>query len=402
MKNFRLFTVLALFLSTTLINIQAQNTPMQVWGSFGDGLNFLAADSSFSTKIRLRFQTQMSGQFDTDPDIRNLKTTATIRRMRLRFEGFALSPELQYKVQLNGSNDDMESTRTPELDNPGILRDAVLQWTFLPGTSLWFGQTKLPGNRERIVSSANQEFVDRSTLNKTFTLDRDIGLQLHNQWSTSGMVFREIVSVSTGEGRNRKSSSNGGICLTAKAEFLPLGLFTNRGDYVQADLAHEKSPKVSVTFTYSINNKATRTGGQLGEYLYAPTDITTMFADILFKYQGLSFSTEYANRTSPNPISTKTGYKDLYVYAGHGTNTHLTYMLTKDFQLGLRYTSIIPETSIEKLIGPRTDMVFGISKYFKGHDSKLQGDISYITEQSPISANKVNSVLVRVQTDFTF
>lgn len=88
-----------------------------------------------------------------------------------------MTSSLLYKVQLNGSNDDMESTRNLDLDNPGILRDAVLQWTFMPGTTLWFGQAKLPDNRERVVSSANQEFVDRSNLNRVFTIDRDIGIQ---------------------------------------------------------------------------------------------------------------------------------------------------------------------------------------------------------------------------------
>lgn len=395
--------LLTLFITLFVVSeLNASDKSMQVWGSFGEGINFQPADSSFSVKMRMRFQTQANGQFNTEPDIRNLRTTAFIRRMRLRFEGFALTPDLQYKVQLNGSNDDMESTRTPELDNPGILRDAVLQWTFLPGTTLWFGQAKLPGNRERVVSSANQEFVDRSTLNRLFTIDRDIGIQLHHQWDLMGMVIREQGALSTGEGRNRRTSSNGGICATIRGELLPFGLFEKRGDYIQADLVREKSPKVSLGYTYSFNNDAVRTGGQLGEYLYAPTDIETIFADILFKYQGLSFSTEYSQRSSPNPISSKTGSKDLFIYDGHGTNSHLTYMITNDLQLGLRYTSITPSDKIDHLTGPRTDIAFGISKYFSGHDLKIQADVNYITEQTSINAVEQHTMLVRVQTDFTF
>ncbi|MEY3689055.1 MAG: hypothetical protein RIT37_617 [Bacteroidota bacterium] len=395
--------LLSVFILLTLCStLVASDKSMKVWGSFGEGINFLPNDSSFSVKMRLRFQTQANGQFTPDPDPRNLRTAAFIRRMRLRFEGFALNPNLQYKVQLNGSNDDMESTRTPELDNPGILRDAVLQWTFLPGTTVWFGQAKLPGNRERVVSSANQEFVDRSTLNRLFTIDRDIGIQLHHQWNLMGMILREQGAISTGEGRNRRTASNGGICATIRGELLPFGLFEQRGDYIQADLVREKSPKVSLGYTYSFNNDAARTGGQLGEYLYAPSDIETIFADILVKYQGLSFSTEYAQRSSPNPISSKTGSKDLFIYDGFGTNSHLTYMITNDLQLGIRYTSITPSVKIERLAGPRTDLVFGISKYFSGHDLKIQADVNYITEQSSVNASEQHSVLVRLQTDFTF
>lgn len=396
------FLIPIVTLISTFSYLYSSDKSMHVWGSFGEGINFQPKDSSFSVKMRVRFQTQANGQFIPEPDPRNLRTAAFIRRMRLRFEGFALTPNLQYKVQLNGSNDDMESTRTPELDNPGILRDAVLQWTFLQGTTVWFGQAKLPGNRERVVSSANLEFVDRSTLNRLFTLDRDIGIQLHHQWNLMGMIIREQGAISTGEGRNRRTASNGGICATIRGELLPFGLFEQRGDYVQADLVREKTPKVSLGYTYSFNNDAARTGGQLGEYLYAPSDIETMFADILFKYQGLSFSTEYSQRSSPNPISSKAGSKDLFIYDGYGTNSQLTYMITNDLQLGLRYTSITPSEKIERLTGPRTDIVFGISKYFSGHDLKIQADVNYITEKSSVNALAQNSVLVRVQTDFTF
>jgi phosphate-selective porin OprO and OprP len=31
--------------------------------------------------------------------------------------------------------------------------DAVAKWNFAENFSLWFGQAKLPGNRERVISS---------------------------------------------------------------------------------------------------------------------------------------------------------------------------------------------------------------------------------------------------------
>jgi hypothetical protein len=374
---------------------------INVWGSFGEGLNFMPADSSFSVKMRLRFQTQINGQFNTDPEIGNFRAAALIRRMRLRFEGFALSAELVYKVQLNGSNEDMESTRTPELDNPGILRDAVLQWTFMPGTVLWFGQAKLPGNRQRVVSSANQEFVDRSNLNRVFNIDRDIGVQLHNQWNSGNFTMREILALSTGEGRNRRATT-GGWCITGRVEMLPFGTFSQKGDYFEGDLVGEKSPKLSVAATYSYNADAARTGGQLGEYLYAPSDMTTIFADAVLKYQGLAISGEFAKRSSPAPISTRTNSKTLFIYEGTGVNVQTSYMLTDKFQCALRYTSVIPGSEIAPLAPERTDYTLGLSHYFKGHDLKLQGDISYITEQANAAAPQIHSILIRLQTDFTF
>ena len=63
-----------------------------------------------------------------------------------------------------------------------IILDAVIKWEFAKNTTLWFGQTKLPGNRERLVSSQKLQFVDRSLLNSKYNLDRDIGIQLHHKW----------------------------------------------------------------------------------------------------------------------------------------------------------------------------------------------------------------------------
>jgi len=95
-------------------------------------------------------------------------------------------------------------------------------------------------------------------------------------------------------------------------------------------------------------------------------------------------------------------FKSSLHFCGHGSDSQLTYMITNDLQLGLRYTSITPSEKIERLTGPRTDIAFGISKYFSSHDLKIQADVNYITEQSSVNASKQYSVLVRLHTDFTF
>ena len=39
-------------------------------------------------------------------------------------------------------------------------------WHFAKNWELWAGQTKLPGNVERVISSGDLQLVDRSLLNK--------------------------------------------------------------------------------------------------------------------------------------------------------------------------------------------------------------------------------------------
>ena len=139
----------------------------------------------FQFKPGFRFQTR----FETSGDLtgtEDWESNFLIRRARLKFDGFVLNPDLIYKVELGLSPNDL----TPSKDfkeaggSAKIILDAVMKWKFYKSRnkhslSLWVGQTKLPGNNQRLVSSSKLQLVDRSELNSIFNIDRDIGLQLH-------------------------------------------------------------------------------------------------------------------------------------------------------------------------------------------------------------------------------
>ncbi|QTE24133.1 porin [Polaribacter cellanae] len=153
---------------------------------FGEGLfNLVGKDSTFTMKISLRFQTLATSNWDVQNGLSNLESSMLIRRSRLKFDGFAFSPKLKYKIELGFSN--REQSRISPLTSyiPIYVMDAVLKWNFAGNFVLWFGQTKLPGNRERVISSANLQQVDRSLLNSRFNIDRDrdrdIGIQLRHK-----------------------------------------------------------------------------------------------------------------------------------------------------------------------------------------------------------------------------
>ncbi|MCX7675626.1 MAG: hypothetical protein N2Z70_07350, partial [Bdellovibrionaceae bacterium] len=76
-----------------------------------------------------------------------------IRRFRLRFQGpISLDDEdLSYNIQLGLTRSDQA---TADLGEGGhILRDAQAIWRYQPAHRLIFGLRKLPGNRQRVVSS---------------------------------------------------------------------------------------------------------------------------------------------------------------------------------------------------------------------------------------------------------
>ena len=111
------------------------------------------------------------------------ETSFLVRRARLKFGGYAFSPKLKYKVELGLSNRDISGASIYTSNAPRYILDAVLKWNFHQNFELWFGQTKLPGNRERVISSGDLQQVDRSLLNSRFNIDRDFGMQLRHHFN---------------------------------------------------------------------------------------------------------------------------------------------------------------------------------------------------------------------------
>ncbi len=83
-------------------------------------------------------------------------------------------------MELGLSNRDISGASEFTSNAPRYILDAVIKYNFSENFELWFGQTKLPGNIERVISSGNLQQVDRSLLNSRFNIDRDMGIQLRH------------------------------------------------------------------------------------------------------------------------------------------------------------------------------------------------------------------------------
>jgi len=369
---------------------------------FGKGLiNFVAKDSSFSVKFapRIQFLTTSNWKYE-DNSFGSGNTSFLVRRARLKFSGFAYSSKLTYKIELGLSNRDISGISRYTKDAPRIIMDAVLKWNFYGNFVLWAGQTKLPGNVERVISSANLQLVDRSILNATFNIDRDIGFQLRHHFKVgNNFIIREKFAFSQGEGRNVVTGNLGGHQYTGRLEFLPFGVFTKKGDYKGSDLSRETKPKLAVGVVYDYNNNAVRNLSNRGVYMETDTglfetDISTLFVDTMFKYKGFSFMGEYAYRTADDPIvknsdGTETG---VVVKEGSGLNLQAGYLLKSNFEFTGRYSTIdLVNNDVSN------QYTFGVSKYILGHKLKVQSDFTYITLDQ-IGDN----LLFRLQIDFHF
>ena len=372
--------------------------------TFGNDLiNVVAKDSSYSLKFATRFQTLFSSRwtFTEDDTSTSGETNMLIRRARLKFEGFAYSPKLEYKIELGLSNRDISEGNEFTGNAPRYILDAVLKWNFYKNFVLWAGQTKLPGNRERVISSGDLQLVDRSLLNSRYNIDRDIGVQLHHSHQLGeNILIKKAISFSQGEGRNIISGNLGGFQYTGRLELFPFGNFNA---YEQADLDRYKSPKLAVGFTFDHNNNAVRNRSNMGNYMrtdygFHETDINTYFIDAMFKYRGLSIMGEYAKRNAESPIAlnsngTPTGDK---VNEGTGINFQIGYLLDNNYELVGRVTHIDRKFQLPNNI--ENQYTIGLSKYIINHKLKIQTDISLNDMDHSIT----NRTLYRLQIDFHF
>ncbi|CAI8164789.1 MAG: Uncharacterised protein [Polaribacter sp. SA4-10] len=394
-------TLISVFILASLsLNAQNTNAP-----KFGKGLfNLIGKDSTWSMKVGLRFQTLATSNWDAKNGISNPGSSMMIRRSRLKFDGFAYSPKLKYKVELGLSNRDQSGASQYTSNAPRYILDAVLKWNFSGNFVLWLGQTKLPGNRERVISSANLQQVDRSLLNKRFTIDRDMGIQIrHHFYLSETFLVKEIFSLAQGEGRNISTGNLGGHQYTTRLELFPFGDFASKGDYKGSDLKFEQNPKLSLGFAYDFNNNASKTRSNQGSYMtndvgFFSTNISTLFIDAMFKYKGFSLMAEYADRDAKDPFaknSDGTLTNDI-VQVGSGLNLQSGYLLSKTVEVSGRYTNISMDKNITGK-GAENQYTLGLSKYISGHSLKVQTDVSYTD-----IGFKTNQLLYRIQVDIHF
>ncbi|GAB5418226.1 MAG: hypothetical protein Crog4KO_16690 [Crocinitomicaceae bacterium] len=400
-----LLFVLTVFISTFSI---AQDTVSTI---FGNGFyNVVSKDNSWSMKFGVRFQTLYLGEniINENDGVQAGTSQFLLRRSRLKFGGHAFTPKLKYKIELGLTNRDIGKVAADNNLAPRIILDAVLKWNFYKNFTLWAGQTKLPGNRERVISSANMQFVDRSLLNKNFNIDRDIGVQLRHKFTLGNQfVVREMFAVSQGEGRNLTQNNLGGLQYTGRVELLPFGKFASKGDYVGASIERESKPKLSLAFTYDYNDRAVKTRSNQGSYMWDSSvgnddglfnsNVTTLFADMMFKYKGWSVMGEYASRNADvinhyNADSTNTAS----VMAGSGLNVSLGYLCNNNWEIAGRVATYTPHVDLVDNAEQRYTLA--VSRYIVGHALKVQADVTYKVEDS----SPESGLMYRLQIDIHF
>jgi hypothetical protein len=346
--------------------------------SFGKGIGITSPDSLFQLNIRFRMQNRVTYAKNEGEDG---GYDGQIRRLRLRLDGYVGTPKFLYVIQLSFAAGDVGEIR--EGENINIIRDAVVFYRPNNHWNISFGQTKLPGNRQRVNSSGGLQLTDRSINNAKFTIDRDFGFQVHNiNEFKDKFSYNLKTAVSTGEGRNITGNADAGVAVTGKIELLPFGAFARDGTYFEGDIIREKKPKLMLSAAFQQNNHAKRTQGQLGTDLFEERTMKSVLLDAMLKYKGWAAMSSYMSRNSsrnavtinPNDVS-----QSNFAYVGNGFDHQLSYNFPSNYEIIGRYSTQKVGADIKILAPNSKQYTIGLTKYIWEHAFKVQSELTFDT-----------------------
>lgn len=345
--------------------------------NYGKGLGITSPDSIFQLNIRFRMQNRVTYLQEEGEES---AVDGQIRRLRLRFDGYVGNPHFLYAIQLSFAPGDVGEVK--EGENINIIRDAVIFYRPNNHWNIGFGQTKLPGNRQRVNSSGGLQLTDRTINNAKFTLDRDFGLQVHNMNEyLDKFSYNFKAAISMGEGRNSTDEPDNGLAYTGKVELFPFGAFTKDGTYFEGDLIREKTPKFLLSGAYQFNNKARRTQGQLGDDLFEKRDTHSILLDAMFKYKGWAAMAAYMQRSAKDPVTYDpddvTGTPAMeYVFTGHGLDYQLSYIFPSNYEIIGRFSTQKVHKDIAAFAPDQNEYSLGVTRYFREHAFKAQLEVT--------------------------
>jgi hypothetical protein len=249
---------------------------------------------------------------------------------------------------------------------------------------LRFGQWKIPYNRERIDSSGNQQFADRSIATKFFTLDRQRG----------AAVFGRLFA-----GTRADSWYNLGL-------FEPLGR-EGGGDYAdplwlgrwqwnflgrdlgfsQGDLGFRDKPAASLALAAAhyrgpYTAFSSDGGGSLPGFERGDRDryeVGQWMLETAWQYGGYSWQQEWHRKrvddTGAGRVTTLEGG-----YAQAGAFPHALWpAVPKPLELALRYAQVDPDTARGDDV--QTESIVVLNWFLDGHRNKLTVDHGWLTDE---------------------
>ena len=378
------------------------------------GLTFESADGKWSTSLAWRAQLRYTDGYIGDP--RQLsdfedpnRDTFEARRLRMKIGGHGYEPWLKYYFEI-----DLEPTRDVE-DESEKSSGRVIDWRIdvakYEPIQLRVGQWKIEYTRERVDSSGKQEFVERSIVNRQFTIDRQVGAQVKGRLFPGTYAdMRYWAGMYTGEGRGVRNDDDG-MLYSGRLQWNFLGRDL---PFSQTDVERTEKPTASLAFAAAKNNgRCTRWSssgcGNLAAYdkpqnaYLKQYKIEQMAQEFAFRWQGLSIQEEYHWKTVKDRLNdTENDMTGMYAQVGYFPGEIVSFV-PDPLQIAFRYAFVKEPNKYDvALDNKRKEYTAAVNWFISGHNNKVTVDYSHLTLDEKFFNRNVSDDRFRVQWDITF
>ncbi len=387
------------------------------------GFRLETRDGNWQTNLQWRFQFRFTNPYRSDPrSVSSFEaddqSTFELRRVRMKIGGHGYRPWLKYYFEV-----DLQPTRDTT-DSSASASARVIDWRVdiarFDQIGLRVGQWKIDYNRERVDSSGRQQFVERSIVNRTFTIDRQMGVSLRGHlFEGTPADLRYAFGAFTGEGRGVQNDDNN-LMYAGRVQWNFLGRDLALR---QTDVERTEKPTGSLAAGGMMNRGVcTRwsssgcgnldgfagPGGEPGDAVPGQFQTYQAVGELAFKWQGFSLQNEWhwkrvldEELRAANPAQ----QSDLYgVYAQSGLFFHeIIAPIPEQLEVAFRYARVRePNRDDLTVDNERQEFTPGLNWFFAGHNNKLTADYSYLTLVDEVNGSEPSDHRVRLQWDVSF
>ena len=397
-----------------------------VKASYGKkGFRLETRDGNYQTNLQWRAQLRFTEPYRSDPRSVEAfdedKRTFEGRRLRMKIGGHGYRPWLKYYFEV-----DLQPTRPSEATGASASA-RVIDWRIDVAKNKAFGiragQWKIDYNRERVDSSGRQQFVERSIVNRVFTVDRQMGVGIRGRlFDGTAADMRYYAGAFTGGGRG-VSNDDDTLMYIGRLQwnFLGRDLALRQTDVERTEKPTGSFAIGGATHTGRATRWSSSGGGNLDGYdkVTLPASaggaedgqyrIYQAVAEFAYKHQGFSTQNEFhwkniqdTTLSAGQPGNDNDLY-GLYTQFGYFFN-EIWSEFPEPLELAVRYAWLREPNSQNLAVDDeRQEFTVGANWFFNGHNNKLTLDYSYLTlNENDFFGGDATGSRVRLQWDISF
>jgi len=339
------------------------------------GFEIESGDGDFLMQIQARLQMRLYSSRlgdEIEGDRAQDGFSANVNRARLKIGGHGYRPWLTYFFEY-------------ELQGNAML-DFRVEASADQRFGVRAGQWKARYSRERITSSGQQQMMDRSIINRTFTLDRQQGVSVFGRLGADAAVdVNYWVELLTGTGRGGGPNDDKNPMWMGRLQWNALG---DPIAFSGSALGDTEEVSVLVALGAATNRSGYTAysqagGGQLPGFQQGQPGqyrVNQYLVETAFHYRGISWEHEtHWKRVDDRLRSEETDLFGTYAQIGFLGNAFVESW-PRPLEVAFRWAMLDPDRDLTN--GLQQEWGLAGNWFFAGHSNKLTGEVTLVTEDS--------------------